>query len=56
MKKFTLLSTTLQKLTLLIALLASIQFANAQALITASGIIGSISACFGNASVTPFVQ
>ena len=56
MRKFTLLSKTLQKFTLLIALLASLQFANAQAVITAGAVTGSISACFGNASVTPFVQ
>jgi YVTN family beta-propeller protein len=56
MRKFTPLSKTVQKLTLFIAMLVSLQFANAQAVITADAATGSISACFGNASVTPSVQ
>ncbi len=55
MRKFTLLSKMVQKLLLFIAMLISLQFANAQA-ITAGAATGGISACFGNASVTPLVQ
>jgi YVTN family beta-propeller protein len=55
MRKCTLLSKTVLKLRLLIALLASMQFANAQ-VITFSVPKGIIHACAGNASVTPYVQ
>ena len=55
MRKCTLLSKTVLKLRLLIALLASMQFANAQ-VITFSVPKGSMFACAGNASVTPYVQ
>lgn len=55
MRKCTLLSKTLQKVALLMALLASMQFANAQ-VITFSVPTGSMFACAGNAAVTPYVQ